>query len=139
MPTWCREVIATKLTRGHGLGPKQALAVRAPNPPGTVGAGALKPFPRTVLLGLGRTSTQLYPRVCLCSSAVQSLPHSGVGCPSRGGWEPGAAGGRRAAPELFDRNPETAEQPRPSHAATTRPPQLPPRRNPPDVRAHAPG
>lgn len=93
MPTWCREVIATKLTRGHGLGPKQALAVRAPNPPGTVGAGALKPFPRTVLIGLGRTSTQLYPRVCLCSSAVQSLPHSGVGCPSRGGWEPGAAGG----------------------------------------------
>lgn len=125
MPTWCREVIATKLTRGHGLGPKQALAVRAPNPPGTVGAGALKPFPRTVLIGLGRTSTQLYPRVCLCSSAVQSLAHSGVGCPSRGGWEPGAAGGETrgaGAVRQESRNCRTAQTlPRRHHPAAPAP------------------
>lgn len=63
----------------------------------------------------------------LVSRAVPAAPR--LGAPSRGRGRPGQLGGDAGRRGLFHRSPENVDQPRPSHAATTRPPQLPPGRN----------
>lgn len=77
------------------------LPLGSPTPPGTLGAGALKPFPRTLLEGLGRRRPPgRYPEVRVCSSAGQSPPRHGLGR-RRGAARGQGSWGRRGAPGVI--------------------------------------